>query len=134
MAMDGSQGAYPKGFWPATWIWTLFGTLDCAHVAENDEISRRVDQKAIFIVEWVFSIDQSMTVSALIRMGIQWIDNVRLNRAKRAYRQFLISRIPHPVPLKPVELDTCFHGVGPFQVQQFNRWQFGPHELSLIHI
>ena len=73
-----------------------------------------------------------MTVSALIRMGVQWIHNVRLNRAKRAYRQFLISRIPQPVPLSPVELDTRFHGIGPLKVQQFNRWRFGQHEFTIL--
>ena len=73
-----------------------------------------------------------MTVNALIRMGVVWMRNVRLNRAKRSYRQILISNIPNPVPLKPVDLKSGFHQMGLLKLQQFNTWHFGEHKFTIL--
>ena len=73
-----------------------------------------------------------MTVNALIRMGVVWMRNVRLNRAKRSYRQFLISNISNPVPLKPVDLKSGFHQLGLLRLQQFNTWHFGEHKFTIL--
>ena len=65
-------------------------------------------------------------------MGVVWMRNVRLNRAKRSYRQFLISNISNPVPLKPVDLKSGFHQLGLLRLQQFNTWHFGEHKFTIL--
>ena len=65
-------------------------------------------------------------------MGVVWMRNVRLNRAKRSYRQILISNIPNPVPLKPVDLKSGFHQMGLLKLQQFNTWHFGEHKFTIL--